>query len=100
MHVSYEVIMIDRFFGFSTLSKEAYLFFHESVEAFQDKDPDLFFSLLAELPETLDDGFREKLQNLLPMKKASQRNDLSLFRWKNRSEEYPYKDNETSILRI
>ncbi len=57
--------MIDRFFGFSTLSKEAYLFFHESVEAFQDKDPDLFFSLLAELPETLDDGFRKKLQNLL-----------------------------------
>ncbi|WP_195905710.1 transposase, partial [Enterococcus faecium] len=32
---------------------------------FRDKDPDLFFSLLAELPETLDDGFREKLQNLL-----------------------------------
>ncbi|EJF49882.1 putative transposase, partial [Enterococcus sp. C1] len=28
-------------------------------------DPDLFFSLLAELPETLDDSFREKLQNLL-----------------------------------
>ena len=31
----------------------------------RDKDPDLFFSLLAELPETLDDSFREKLQNLL-----------------------------------
>lgn len=45
--------------------KEAYPFFHELVEAFRDKDPDLFFSLLAELPETLDDGFREKLQNLL-----------------------------------
>ncbi|BDP74397.1 transposase [Enterococcus faecium] len=45
--------------------KEAYPFFHELVEAFRDKDPDLFFSLLAELPETLDDSFREKLQNLL-----------------------------------
>ncbi|BDP75178.1 hypothetical protein EfmAA96_29630 (plasmid) [Enterococcus faecium] len=42
-----------------------YPFFHELVEAFRDKDPDLFFSLLAELPETLDDSFREKLQNLL-----------------------------------
>ncbi|MFJ3332422.1 transposase, partial [Enterococcus sp. NPDC086594] len=50
---------------FSTPLKEAYPFFHELVEAFRDKDPDLFFCILAELPETLDDGFREKLQNLL-----------------------------------
>ncbi|PHL90110.1 transposase [Enterococcus faecium] len=60
-----EAMMIDRLLGFSTSLKEAYPYFHELVEAFRDKDPDLFFSLLAELPETLDDGFREKLQNLL-----------------------------------
>jgi hypothetical protein len=58
-------MMIDRLLEFSTPLKEAYPFFHELVEAFRDKDPDLFFSLLTELPETLDDGFREKLQNLL-----------------------------------
>ena len=58
-------MMIDRLLEFSAPLKEAYPFFHELVEAFRDKDPDLFFSLLAELPETLDDGFREKLQNLL-----------------------------------
>jgi transposase len=58
-------MMIDRLLGFSTPLKEAYLFFHELVETFRDKDPNLFFSLLTEPPETLDDGFREKLQNLL-----------------------------------
>ncbi|BDP93791.1 hypothetical protein EfmGK941_07960 [Enterococcus faecium] len=60
-----EAMMIDRLLEFSPPLKEAYPFFHELVEAFRDKDPDLFFSLLAELPETLDDSFREKLQNLL-----------------------------------
>ncbi len=58
-------MMIDRLLEFSAPLKEAYPFFHELVEAFRDKDPDLFFSLLTELPETLDGGFREKLQNLL-----------------------------------
>jgi hypothetical protein len=96
-----EVMMIDRFLSFSAPLKEAYPFFHELVETFQDKDPDLFFSLLAELPETLDDGFREKLQNLLTYEEGiTNAIDLSLFQWKNRSEEYAHKDNETSILRI
>jgi transposase len=58
-------MMIDRLLEFSALLKEAYPFFHELFKAFRDKDPDLFFFLLAELPEMLDDGFREKLQNLL-----------------------------------
>ena len=94
-------MMIDRLLEFSTPLKEAYPFFHELVETFQDKDPDLFFSLLAELPETLDDGFREKLQNLLTYEEGiTNAIDLSLFQWKNRSEEYAHKDNETSILRI
>ncbi len=46
-----EAMMIDRLLGFSTSLKEAYPYFHELVEAFRDKDPDLFFSLLAELPK-------------------------------------------------
>lgn len=58
-------MMIDRLLSFSTPQKDAYPFFHELVEAFRDKDHDLFFSLLAELSETLDDGFRKNLQNLL-----------------------------------
>ncbi|XIP63183.1 ISL3 family transposase [Enterococcus faecium] len=96
-----EAMMIDRLLGFSTSLKEAYPYFHELVEAFRDKDPDLFFSLLAELPETLDDGFREKLQNLLTYEEGITNAMISsLHQWKNRSEEYPYKDNETSILRI
>ncbi|WP_428210543.1 transposase, partial [Enterococcus faecium] len=45
-----EAMMIDRLLEFSAPLKEAYPFFHELVEAFRDKDPDLFFSLLAELP--------------------------------------------------
>ncbi|MBO0468895.1 ISL3 family transposase [Enterococcus plantarum] len=60
-----EAMMIDRLLGFSTPLKVAYPFFHELVEAFRDKESELFFSLLKELPETLDDSFREKLQNLL-----------------------------------
>lgn len=57
--------MIDRLVGFSTPLKEAYPFFHGLVEAFQEKHPDLFFCLLPELPETLNDGFREKLRHVL-----------------------------------
>lgn len=35
------------------------------MDAFRDKDPDLFIHLLKELPETLDIEFRKKLKNLL-----------------------------------
>lgn len=65
-----EAMMIDRLLEFSTPLKEAYLLFHELTEAFRNKDHSLFFSLLTELPETLDDGFREKLQNLLNYKEG------------------------------
>ncbi|VTS76038.1 transposase [Enterococcus hirae] len=60
-----EAMMIDRLLAFSTPLKEAYTVFHELTEAFRLKDSNLFFSLLKELPETLDDRFRSKLQNLL-----------------------------------
>ena len=57
-----EAMMIDRLLAFSTPLKEAYTVFHELTEAFRLKDSNLFFSLLKELPETLDDRFRSKLQ--------------------------------------
>ena len=60
-----EAMMIDRLLAFSTPLKEAYTVFHELTEAFRHKDSILFFSLLKELPEALDDRFRAKLQNLL-----------------------------------
>lgn len=60
-----EAMMIDRLLAFSTPLKEAYSYYHELAEAFRNKEPELFFSLLKELPETLDDSFRRKLQNLL-----------------------------------
>ncbi len=65
-----EAMMIDRLLAFSTPLKEAYTFFHELVETFRDKDSDLFFTLLKDLPETLDESFRAKLQNLLTYKEG------------------------------
>ncbi|BDP94132.1 hypothetical protein EfmGK941_11370 [Enterococcus faecium] len=60
-----EAMMIDRLLEFSPRNLRGGTAGLVDFEAFRDKDPDLFFSLLAELPETLDDSFREKLQNLL-----------------------------------
>lgn len=60
-----EAMMIDRLLAFSTPLKDAYTVFYELTETFRLKDSILFFSLLKELPETLDDRFRAKLQNLL-----------------------------------
>ncbi|MCZ1354769.1 transposase, partial [Enterococcus faecium] len=60
-----EVMRIERLLELSPPLKEVYPFFHELVDAYRDKDPDLFFSLMAELPETLDDSLRENLQSLL-----------------------------------
>lgn len=50
--------MIDRLLDFSTPRKETYSFFYELVEAFQDKESDSVFSLLAEVIETLNSDFR------------------------------------------
>ncbi|BDP71569.1 hypothetical protein EfmAA94_27420 [Enterococcus faecium] len=58
-------MMIDRLLEFSPQRFDDYRGLLRDPSEFRDKDPDLFFSLLAELPETLDDSFREKLQNLL-----------------------------------
>ncbi len=50
-HFLTEAMMIDRLLEFSRPPKGGVSLFHELVEAFRDKDPDLFFSLLAELPK-------------------------------------------------
>lgn len=60
-----EAMMIDRLLDFSASLKEAYTYFHELSEAFREKEVDLFFTLLKELPETLDETLRSRLKNLL-----------------------------------
>lgn len=46
-----EAMMVDQLLIFSTLLKEAYLFFHELVEAFRDKNPDFFSSYWQNFPK-------------------------------------------------
>lgn len=60
-----EAMVIDRLLNYSDSLKSAYHCFHDIMDAFRDKDHDLFIQLLKELPETLDPEFRKKLQNLL-----------------------------------
>ena len=59
-----EAMMIDRLLDYSTPLKEAYDSFHDLTDAFRRKDPDEFFTLLNELPTTLEEEFRKKLQTL------------------------------------
>ena len=96
-----EAMMIDRLLAFSTPLKEAYTVFHELTEAFRHKNFILFFYLLKELPETMDDRFRAKLQNLLSYEEGITNALISPYsNEKNRSKESPYKDNQTCSLRI
>lgn len=60
-----EAMVLDRLLGASTALEVAYHSFHELTDAFRDKDHESFFTLLHQLPETLDREFRLKLQNLL-----------------------------------
>lgn len=59
-----EAMMIDRLLDYSTTLKEAYVSFHNLTDAFRTKDHDEFFTRLKELPTTLDEEFRKKLQTL------------------------------------
>lgn len=60
-----EAMMIDRLLNYSEPLKQTYAVFHDVADAFRGKDPELFLSLLRELPESLEEEFRKKLQNLL-----------------------------------
>ena len=60
-----EAMVIDRLLNYSEPLKIAYHSFHDMMDAFRNKDHNLFIQLLKELPETLDPEFRKKLQNLL-----------------------------------
>ena len=64
-HYLTEAMVLDRLLSASTALKVAYHAFHELADAFRDKDHESFFTLLHQLPETLDKEFRLKLQNLL-----------------------------------
>ncbi|MBK4849372.1 transposase [Enterococcus faecium] len=96
-----EAMMIDRLLAFSTPLKEAYTFFHELTEAFRDKEPDLFFSLLKNLSETLDAQFRTKLQNLLTYEEGIYNAMIYPYSiGKIEAKNTPYQDTETIILWI
>lgn len=57
--------MIDRLLNYSPTLQEAYEYFHDISDALREKEPDLFFNLIKELPEHLDEAFRTKLQGLI-----------------------------------
>ncbi len=58
-------MVLDRLLGASTALKAVYNIFHDLADTFRDKEHESFFTLLYQLPETLDEEFRLKLQNLL-----------------------------------
>ena len=60
-----EAMMIDRLLNYSPTLQEAYEYFHDISDALREKEPDLFFNLIKELPEHLDEAFRTKLQGLI-----------------------------------
>ena len=60
-----EAMIIDRLLNYSEPLKLTYNYFHDVMDAFRAKDHDLFIQLIKELPESLDESFRKKLQNLL-----------------------------------
>lgn len=60
-----EKMMVDRLLAFSKPLKEVYDWHHDILYAFRHKDPDSFFELLDNLPDTIDFDFKTKAQNLL-----------------------------------
>lgn len=61
---------IGQLIGFSTPLKETYPFIHELVEAFRGKDTDIILSILAKLPEPLDEAFGKNFKTFCPVKMA------------------------------
>ncbi|MGN4055489.1 transposase [Enterococcus faecium] len=95
-----EAMMIDRLLEFSPPLKVS--LFHELAEAFQTIDPDSYFSpYWQNFTETLDDSFREKLQNLLTYEEGIA--NAMIYPYSNgkiEAKNTHIKNNETSILRI
>ncbi|CAM3365657.1 Transposase IS204/IS1001/IS1096/IS1165 DDE domain-containing protein [Vagococcus fessus] len=60
-----KAMMIDRLLDYSAPLKNPYRYFHDIMDAFRMKKHDLFFTLLKELPQTLDSELRKNLQTLL-----------------------------------
>lgn len=60
-----EEMMLERLLAFSAPLKEVYERHHDILYAFRHKDPETFFELLENLPETIDHEFKKKTQNLL-----------------------------------
>lgn len=64
-HSMTESMLIDQLLSYSEPLKETYAHFQQILYAFRTKQPELFFELIEDLPESLDDTFRSKCQNLL-----------------------------------
>lgn len=60
-----ESMVIDRLLGFSGPLCDTYQSFHYLLNAFRNKDASTFFDYLANLPESIDEEFKNKIQNLL-----------------------------------
>lgn len=60
-----ESMVLDRLLSYSDPLKETYLVFTAILYAFRTKQPKLFFDLIEELPDSLDEAFKKKCQNLL-----------------------------------
>lgn len=60
-----ESMMLDECLSYSDALSATYDSFQYILHAFRTKQPDLFFHLIETLPESLDEAFRTKCQNLL-----------------------------------
>ena len=60
-----EAMVIDRLLAFSDSLKKAYEVFQSLLYHFKNKDGAAFFEQIRQLPDSLDDAFKTKLQNLL-----------------------------------
>lgn len=60
-----EGMVIDRLLSYSQRLHDTYHCFHNLLNAFRSKEAALFFKYLKDLPEHLDEAFKQKVQNLL-----------------------------------
>ena len=96
-----ESMMIDRLLEFSAHLEGGVSLFSWISWSLSRQRPWLIFLLIDRTSRNVRWQLSGKASKpSYPWRRHHQHNDLSLFQWKNRSEEYPYKDNETSILRI
>lgn len=60
-----ESMMLEQLLSYSKALDATYSAFQHILHAFRTKQPELFFQLIEDLPDSLDETFRTKCQNLL-----------------------------------